>query len=46
VVSAGRRSLQPFLRSELAVLADVPDRLAEALTVLRANHALLQARPR
>jgi diguanylate cyclase (GGDEF)-like protein len=39
-------TVQGYLLARPAAIADLPDRLAEALTVLRANHALLQARPR
>jgi diguanylate cyclase (GGDEF)-like protein len=39
-------TVQGYLLARPAPDVDLPDRLAEALTVLRANHALLQGRPR
>jgi diguanylate cyclase (GGDEF)-like protein len=39
-------TVQGYLLARPAPAADLPDRLAEARTAMRANHALLQARPR
>jgi diguanylate cyclase len=39
-------TVQGYLLARPAAAAYLPDRLAEATTVMRANHALLQARPR
>ncbi len=39
-------TVQGYLLAKPAAMQDLPDRLAEARTVLNANHALLRARPR